>query len=150
MSAEVLHYLETAYGVMPDSPEDKESLAGQNSDLDIGGDPAQASDPSDPPRPPSRGSSEAPRPPSRCCVNPLLDSQVPAGSIMLTILMSMTTAVQSVSCICCFYTKCGSFCCMDCKVEGADSDTDCSSIKVVQTDYRSVQQHHHHQQSACT
>ncbi|DBA84865.1 TPA: hypothetical protein ACH3X1_005885 [Trebouxia sp. C0004] len=64
-AAKVLHYLETAYGVMLDSPEDKESLAGQNSDLDIGGDPAQASDPSDPPRPPSRGSSEPPRPPSR-------------------------------------------------------------------------------------
>ncbi|KAA6422840.1 MAG: hypothetical protein FRX49_07375 [Trebouxia sp. A1-2] len=64
-AAKVLHYLETAYGVMSDSPEDKESLAGQNSDLDIGGDPAQASDPSDPPRPPSRGSSEPPRPPSR-------------------------------------------------------------------------------------
>lgn len=63
--AEVLHYLETAYGVMSDNPEDKESLAGQNSDLDIGGDPAAAPDGSDPPRPPSRGSSEPPRPPSR-------------------------------------------------------------------------------------
>lgn len=64
--AGVLHYLETAYGVMPDGSEDKESLTGQNSDLDLGGDSAQALDSSDPPRPPSRGSSELPRPPSRC------------------------------------------------------------------------------------
>ena len=77
--AEVLHYLETAYGVVTDSPEDKESLAGQNSDLDIGGEPSQPGfDPSDPPRtpsragsepprPPSRGPADPPRPPSRCC-----------------------------------------------------------------------------------
>ena len=65
-TAEVLHYLETAYGVASDTPEDKESLAGQNSDLDIGGEPSQSGlEPSDPPRPPSRGALDPPRPPSR-------------------------------------------------------------------------------------
>lgn len=41
-AAEVVHYLETAYGVMVDSPEDRESLAGQNSDLELGTDAAQS------------------------------------------------------------------------------------------------------------
>lgn len=70
-AAEVLHYLETAYGVMSDSPEDRESLAGQNSDLDIGGDQSQSGpDLTDPPRPPSRGPSDPPRPPSRGAADP--------------------------------------------------------------------------------
>ncbi|KAL3136627.1 hypothetical protein ABBQ38_005867 [Trebouxia sp. C0009 RCD-2024] len=70
-AAKVLHYLETAYGVMSDSPEDKESIAGQNSDLDIGGDQSQSGlDLTDPPRPPSRGPSEPPRPPSRGAADP--------------------------------------------------------------------------------
>ncbi|DBB12251.1 TPA: hypothetical protein ACH3X3_006355 [Trebouxia sp. C0006] len=63
-AAKVLHYLETAYGVMPDSPEDKESLAGQNSDLDISGDPSQASDPSDPLGPPAEEALSPPDPPA--------------------------------------------------------------------------------------
>lgn len=69
--AEVLHYLETAYGVVSDIPEDKEGLAGQNSDLDIAGESSHPGlDPSDPPRPPSRGGSEPPRPPSRGAAEP--------------------------------------------------------------------------------
>ncbi|KAL3145529.1 hypothetical protein ABBQ32_003354 [Trebouxia sp. C0010 RCD-2024] len=70
-AAKVLHYLETAYGVVSDSPEDKESIAGQNSDLDIGGDQSQSGlDLTDPPRPPSSGPSEPPRPPSRGAADP--------------------------------------------------------------------------------
>lgn len=54
-AAEVLQYLETAYGVPLDGPEDRESLAGQNSDLELGTEAAQAlPDHSDPPRSPAR------------------------------------------------------------------------------------------------